>query len=152
MYDIDNIDRAIEMFIFDIVVAIEKIKYVSNQFENPQNLLYDFKSWDTIIREFEIIGEASKHLIKSDILNREYQKVVDFRNIISHEYFGINAEEVWDIIHNDLLNFEKVILNLVNNLEQSLKEELIETFIKDNHYLDFIVKKLNQLRGKDANN
>jgi len=152
MYDIDSIDRAIEMFIFDIIVAIEKIKYVSSQFNNPQDLLYDFKSWDTIIREFEIIGEASKHLIKSNILNKEYREVVDFRNIITHEYFGINAEEVWDIMHCDLLNFEKVIINLVNNLEQSLKEELIETFIQDNHYLDFIVKKLNSLRGKDANN
>ena len=152
MYDIDSIDRAIEMFTFDIIVAIEKIKYVSNQFSNPQDLLYDFKSWDTIIREFEIIGEASKHLIKSNILNKEYREVVDFRNIITHEYFGINAEEVWDIMHCDLLNFEKVIINLVNNLEQSLKEELIETFIQDNHYLDFVVKKLNSLRGKDANN
>lgn len=152
MYDIDNIDRAIEMFIFDIIVAIEKIKYVSNQFSNPQDLLYNFKSWDTVIREFEIIGEASKHLIKSDILNKVHQQVVDFRNMITHEYFGIDENIVWEISKNDLLEFEEVILSLVNNLEQSLKEELIETFIQDNHYLDFIIKKLNSLRGKNANN
>ena len=60
MFEIENIDRGIEMFILDIFVAIHKIKFVVKDFDDGEKLLYSFKDWDTVIREFEIIGEASK--------------------------------------------------------------------------------------------
>ena len=47
--------------------------------------------WDATLRRLEIIGEATKYLITMDILNnREYRKIVDFRNVISHAYFGVD--------------------------------------------------------------
>ena len=67
MFDINKIDRDIELFIFDIYVAIQKIKKVVDKFDNAQNLLYDFTSWDSVIREFQIIGEASKYLLRDEL-------------------------------------------------------------------------------------
>jgi uncharacterized protein with HEPN domain len=134
------------MFIFDIYIAILKIKKVVSKFDNAQDLLYDFTKWDSVIREFEIIGEASKYLSKTELLDKEYRRVVDFRNIITHEYFGIDAQEVWNIIFSEKINdFEKTIVELIKNIEPNLKNELIDSFIKDNHYLDFIVEKLKSL-------
>ena len=63
MFDMNKIDRVTEMFVFDIYIASLKIEKVVSEFDNAQTLLYDFRSWDSVIREFEIIGEASKYLL-----------------------------------------------------------------------------------------
>ena len=142
MFDIEKVDRVTEMFIFDIYIAGLKISEVVGDFDNAQMLLHDFRSWDSVIREFEIIGEASKYLLKANLLDKEYQQVVDFRNKITHEYFGIDADEIWDICFEDLEAYEKVVIKLIKEIDPILKHELIEAFKEDNRYLDFIIKAL----------
>ena len=145
MFSSKNVDRNIELFIFDIYIAIQKITKVSNKFNNVQDLLYDFMAWDSVVREFEIIGEATKYLLRDQLLEKNYQEVVDFRNQIIHAYFGIDQDIVWEIINNDLKHFEQIIKSLILNIEPNLKQELIESFIEDNHYLDFIIEALREL-------
>lgn len=146
MFDIDKVDREIELFIFDIFIAIQKIKKVSTQFDHVESLLHDFMAWDSVIREFEIIGEASKYLLRDKLIETNYRRIVDFRNQISHEYFGIDQEIVWGIIQQKLEPFENDIVELISNIESDLKQELIESFIEDNSYLDFIVSSLQKLK------
>ncbi len=145
MFDINKIDRNIELFIVDIFIAIQKIKKVISKFDNVNDLLHSFTDWDSVIREFEIIGEASKYLLRDKLLTKDYQVVVDFRNQITHEYFGIDQDIVWTTIYNDLDIFQVIILELIDNIESTLKQELIESFIEDNYYLDFIIKSLKEL-------
>ena len=145
MFDMNKIDRVTEMFVFDIYIASLKIEKVISEFDNAQTLLHDFRSWDSVIREFEIIGEASKYLLKADLLDKEYQQVVDFRNKITHEYFGIDADEIWDISFDDLVKYKEVILKCVQDIDPALKDELIEAFKEDNRYLNFIVEALEKL-------
>ena len=66
----------------------------------------DRKTYSAVIREFEIIGEAAGKLPES--LRKkgpevEWQDIKDFRNLLSHEYFGVDLEIVWNIIEDDLL-------------------------------------------------
>jgi len=138
MFDINKVDRNIELFIFDIFIAIQKIKKVSSKFDNVDELLHSFTDWDSVVREFEIIGEASKYLLRDKLVEYNNQRIVDFRNQITHEYFGIDQDIVWGIINQKLTPFEQTILELIKNIEPSLKQELIESFIEDNYYLDFI--------------
>lgn len=106
-------DRIYEIFFFDIYVAILKIKFVSSKFKSSDDLLNDFVSWDSVIREFEIIGEATKILLQQNLIDKEYKVIVDFRNKIIHHYFGVDAEAVWDIIENDINNYETYIINKI---------------------------------------
>ena len=145
MYDINKVDRNIELFIFDIYIAIQKIKKVSSKFDNVDDLLHSFTDWDSVIREFEIIGEASKYLLRDKLVENSNQRIVDFRNQITHEYFGIDQDIVWGIINQKLTPFEQTILELIKNIEPNLKQELIESFIEDNYYLDFIIEALREL-------
>ncbi len=65
----------------------------------------DRKTYSAVIREFEIIGEAVGKLPKSFRERRpdvEWQDIKDFRNLLSHEYFGVDLEIVWKIIEDDL--------------------------------------------------
>ena len=145
MFDINNVDRPVEIFIFDIYIAILKIEDTSSKFSNVQDLLYSYNHWDSVIREFEILGEASKYLLKDELFSKKYQVLVDFRNKITHEYFGIDQDIVWLIIYNDLDEIKNMIMELIYNIESGLKKELIESFLEDNRYLEFVVKKLDGL-------
>jgi uncharacterized protein with HEPN domain len=58
-----------------------------------------------VIREFEIIGEAAGKLpeaLKGRRPDVEWQDIKDFRNLLTHEYFGVDLEIVWKIIEDDL--------------------------------------------------
>ncbi len=65
----------------------------------------DFKSFkmnrlivDTVIRNFEIIGEAAKNIpieIQSKYPEIPWKKMYSLRNLISHEYFWIDYEMIW---------------------------------------------------------
>jgi uncharacterized protein with HEPN domain len=74
---------------------------------------------DAVIRNFEIIGEASKHI--PDELVAKYpqlpwRKMNNLRNIVTHEYFGIDYELIWEIARHDLPNN-------INDLRQLIERE-----------------------------
>jgi uncharacterized protein with HEPN domain len=65
----------------------------------------DRKTYSAVIREFEIIGEAVGKLpeaLKGRRPDVEWQDIKDFRNLLTHEYFGVDLEIVWKIIDDDL--------------------------------------------------
>jgi uncharacterized protein with HEPN domain len=134
-----------EFFLFDILVAILKIKEVAKNFRNAEELKRDFVAWDSVIREFEIIGEATGKLMKAGILPRECQEIVDFRNLLIHHYFGIDAEEVWNVIQNDLDNFARTITDRISALTDTLRQEIIQDLIEENRHLHFVVEFLKNL-------
>lgn len=139
--------RVSELFLFDIYVAILKIEKTVERFDCAQKLLYEFNAWDSVIREFEIIGEATNHLIKVNILSDKSREIVDFRNLLIHNYFGIEPEEVWDTVKNDLPDFKNEILNKIMKVEDDLKVELIEAYIEHNQYLAFVTEALQVIKG-----
>jgi len=60
---------------------------------------------DAVIRNFEIIGEASKNVpteIQDKYPEIPWRKMYGLRNLIAHEYFGIDYEMIWEIAKNNL--------------------------------------------------
>ena len=138
--------RLPELFLFDIFIATLKIDRVASAFQSAQQLKYDFMAWDSVIREFEVIGEGMKRLIENGYFTNEHRPVVDFRNVLIHEYFGIDEEEVWNVIHTRLGVLRQEIAEEISKIDDDLKIELIEAGIEENRHLDFIVEALNRLR------
>jgi uncharacterized protein with HEPN domain len=100
--------RDISLYIVDIFIAYDKIERYTSKFNSANELLWSELEWDATMRELEIIGEATNYLIKLEILdNKKYRKIVDFRNIIIHAYFGIDENEVWEVIKNKIHLFIK---------------------------------------------
>ncbi len=86
----------------------------------------DRKTKSATIRELEIIGEAASRLSalkKDEYSDVPWRLMKDFRNVLSHEYFGVNEEVVWDIVQQKLpglkVQIEKIIL-LENETEEAL--------------------------------
>jgi len=103
--------RKIELYIQDILESIDAIeeytKYIDYNFFEK-----DRKTYSATIREFTIIGEAISKII--DILIEKepsypWRLIKDFRNLIVHEYFGVDSEIVWDLVKNELPILKEII-------------------------------------------
>ena len=108
-------NRNKNLFLIDILESINAIedyvKYI--EFEEFKS---DRKTYQAVIREFEIIGEATKNIY--NYLNTKYpdypwRRIVDFRNKISHEYFGINFAFIWNTVFDNLPELKRIIQNLI---------------------------------------
>lgn len=104
--------------LLNIIDSIDKIKLYSSPFNNADDLYNDSKSFDAVMMNFVIIGEMAEKLsdeFKSAESRIDWFKIRGFRNIIAHNYFGIDAEEVWQIIENSLYDLEIKLKKIVEN-------------------------------------
>ena len=77
----------------------------------------DYKTVDAVIRNFEVIGEASKNLpgeLKEKYDEVPWQEMYLLRNRVTHEYFGVDYEIIWDIAKNYLPENKSQIENIIN--------------------------------------
>ena len=97
--------------------AIDKISLYSKDFDNADDFYHDSKSFDATMMQFVVIGEIVIRLddnYKQSHTSIPWKKVKDFRNIIAHDYFGIDADEIWGIIQNHLLPLRENIKALLD--------------------------------------
>jgi uncharacterized protein with HEPN domain len=78
---------------------------------------------DAVVRNFEIVGEASKNIpneIKEKYPEIPWRKMYSLRNLVTHEYFGIDYEMIWEIAKFDL---PQNLLDLKNIIEIERKNK-----------------------------
>ena len=98
-------------YLSHILEAIEKIEsYIAGvdyeQFTSNNMMI------DAIVRELEIIGEASTNLtveFREEHADVQWQQMIGMRNFVIHEYFGVNTEIVWDTCKNNLTVLKPLI-------------------------------------------
>ncbi len=104
-------ERDFILYLEDIVLSMQRVQEYIIELDF-QHFKWDYKTVDAVIRNFEIIGEASKNLpafIKDKYTNVPWEEMYRLRNRISHEYFGIDYEIIWDIATMELpLNYKDV--------------------------------------------
>lgn len=91
-------------FLSDIKEAIKRIEdYIETI--NYETFLQDIKTQDAVVRNLEIIGEATKNV--SQDLKKKYpqipwKKLAGVRDRLIHHYFGVNYDIVWVIVKEEL--------------------------------------------------
>ena len=82
-----------------------------------EEFLNDSKTKDAVVRNFEVIGEAANKLPKEFInenKNIDWVGMIGFRNILIHDYFGIDYEILWKIKSDSLTSLKIKIETLSN--------------------------------------
>jgi uncharacterized protein with HEPN domain len=101
--------RDYKVYLEDILEAIGKIqRYTANL--SQEAFSGDERTLDAVVRNLEIIGEASKKVpgkIRSKYPEVEWKRIAGLRDILIHEYFGIDIDIIWDIVQNKLPVLEK---------------------------------------------
>ena len=72
---------------------------------NIEDFLADERTFDAVMRNLQIIGEATKN-VPLEIRNRypevEWRKIAGLRDVLAHAYFSLENEILWDIIQNKI--------------------------------------------------
>lgn len=106
--------RDYKLYLDDILEAVKRIERYSKDL-TLERLKKDTLVLDGIVRNLEIIGEAVKNIpgeIKDKKPEIEWKKISGLRDILAHEYFGIDTEVVWDIVQNKL----PILKNQINRI------------------------------------
>jgi uncharacterized protein with HEPN domain len=92
------------LYLQDVLEACSKIQeYISGyDFESFKS---DRKTFDAVLRNLEVIGEAVKH-IPEEVRGRsdksDWRKVSALRIKLAHAYFSISSRIIWDIVQHEL--------------------------------------------------
>ena len=103
----------------DIQEAIERIEKYAAQGRDvfEQNELV--QTW--IVHHFQIIGEASRALsadLRAQHPQIPWSKIIGMRNILVHDYFGIDTDVVWAAIEGDLPDLKTQIQTILQELDE----------------------------------
>ena len=99
------------LYLADIQESCEKVLRFTKGM-TYKDFVHDDLHFDAVLRNLEIIGEAVKNIseeTRQKYPNVKWRKIAGFRDIVAHEYFGINDETVWDIVENEIPNLLAIV-------------------------------------------
>jgi uncharacterized protein with HEPN domain len=103
------VKRENKLYLKDILDAISKIeKYTKNL--SYEEFFNNLMVIDAVVRNLEIIGEATKNLskeIKSQYPEIPWREMADMRNKLIHEYFGVDLDIVWKTVKHRIPELKK---------------------------------------------
>lgn len=104
-----------KVYLQHILEAIEKIQsYLSaKSFEDFER---EFLLQDGMIRQLEIIGEASRHIseeTKRKMPNIHWASIIGMRNKLIHDYLGVDIEVVWETVKTYIPELKKEVKNFM---------------------------------------
>jgi len=98
--------------IMECICLIEKYKKDCTK----QKFMHDVQLQDSIIRRIEIIGEAVKNIpreIKNKYPEIAWKEIAGMRDILTHEYFGIDLELTWETVKKDIPKLKKQLTTII---------------------------------------
>lgn len=86
-----------------------------------EEFINDRKTISAVVRELEIIGEASKQIpasIRKKYPDIPWSEMAGMRDKLIHFYFGVDMAIVWETIKTRIPKIEPLIQEVLNNLEK----------------------------------
>jgi uncharacterized protein with HEPN domain len=112
------VSRELQLYLQDILDATDKIERYTAQRE-LDDLLSDSMLADAVVFNLLVIGEAAGK-IPQDIRNAypaiPWQQIVGLRNVIAHEYFGLDLDIIWDVVVSELPILRHTVKTILTDL------------------------------------
>jgi len=108
------VSRDWQLYLDDILESCAKISRFTVGMDRS-SFLSDERTFDAVIRNLEVIGEAVKHIpdeVRSQVAAVEWRKIAGLRDILAHAYFGIDEDIVWDVVRNKIPQLQKALESL----------------------------------------
>ncbi len=115
--------RSDALYLDDIIESVQAIEDFISGYDFD-HFSSDRKTYSATIREFEVVGEAIGKIsdeIKSRYPEVSWRDIKDFRNLLIHEYFGVDAKILWNTVKNDLPELERHIREIIE--KEAVRED-----------------------------
>lgn len=112
-------NKDVNIFLSHILESIEAIEEYTKDLDSESAFIQDKETQDSVIRRLEIIGEAIRKLpeeTKQQASEVSWKEIMAMRNILIHEYFGVDLPLVWQVVHKDLPALKKDTKSLLDKL------------------------------------
>ena len=99
------------MYLQDIAQSCKKILRFT-QGLTQSDLIQDEKTYDAVVRNLEVIGEAAKNVsdeVRKQLPDIGWRKIAGMRDMLAHAYFGIDDDILWDVVQNKVPQLAKAI-------------------------------------------
>jgi len=110
-----------KIFIEHILESIKNIESFSKGISKDK-FTKDRKTQSAVVRELEIIGEATKNLTLDFVdkyPNVEWKKIAGLRDKLIHHYFGVRLDRIWKVIQKDIPKLKKDINEILNKKNET---------------------------------
>lgn len=97
--------RSPKLYVQDILQACEDILNFTQVMDSADDLQNDRRTFLAVIHSIEIIGEAARQTPKSFREKHPeipWRETIGLRNVIAHEYFGLDNDIIWDVIQTQI--------------------------------------------------
>ncbi len=103
--------RILKVILEDIIEEIERVKKFTQAIESYNSFAENELVFYAVLKALENIGEAVKQIPddKKKLYPIEWRKISGLRDILIHEYFGIDAEIIWEIIKKKLPELQRAV-------------------------------------------
>ena len=108
-----------------ILDAIERLEKYAGSLSREE-LEADVLRYYGIVKNVEIIGEAANMLtseFKDTHPEVEWRPIANMRNFLVHEYFQVDSDTVWAVIHGDIVELKKHILRYLADTDWNQWEQ-----------------------------
>ena len=102
--------------------CIEKIEHLAHTLHNQDNFESNWVEQDAIIRNLEVIGEASINIsddVKQKYPDVSWKEMRGMRNFVTHQYFGVELSDIWSTVINDIPLLKTQILEIIDDIEMA---------------------------------
>ena len=111
--------KNIHIFLDHILESMKLIKeYIKGK--NKTDFLKSRELQDSVIRRIEIIGEAIKNIpnkFKDNYKQIPWREITGMRDILIHQYFGVDLNLTWQVVDKDLPKLKKQILEIKKDIQ-----------------------------------
>jgi len=111
------------LYLIHILECVSRIaQYTADE---TDDFFRDSKTRDAVIRNLQILAESSRRIsstLKDEHAEVGWEKIAGFRNVLVHEYLGINLARVWEVVELHVPELKQRVIELPKGLGQSPSE------------------------------
>jgi uncharacterized protein with HEPN domain len=104
------------LYLEDLHLACKKILAYTDGMDFD-SFITSSLTYDAVMRNLEIIGEAAKNVpeeLKAEYEYVEWRAAAALRNILAHAYFSIKDEIIWDVVTNKVPTLLNQVTEIIN--------------------------------------